>query len=239
VSLNDPELVRVQYESEDRLAARQAAYTTYEGVDAVDLVVHAVAEVRPRLVLEVGGGGGELGARLVRELGIELVEVDQSERMVELMRGRGLDARVGDAQSVPFGDGSFDCVVAAWMLYHVADVAKTLAELARVLRDGGRLVATTPGGDHMRELWDLVGVEFGDERRPFSAENGAALLAPAFAVVEERHARGTVELDRDSAYRYVTSGLLPGLEPSLPDDGWPRRITAHSVVFVATTADGV
>ena len=238
MSLNDPELVRAQYACEHGLAARQAVYSTYEGIDAVELVVAAVVQARPRRVLEVGGGRGELGARLVREAAVELVEVDQSERMVELMRARGLDARLGDAQSLPFDDARFDCVVAAWMLYHVADVPRTLAELARVLRPGGQLVATTPGADHMRELWELLGFELGSVRRPFSSENGAALLSRHFADVERQDARGTVELDREAAYRYVTSGLLPGLEPNLPEDGWPRRVAAHSVVFVARRPDG-
>ena len=42
--------------------------------------------------------------------------------MVELARARGVDARVGDVQELPFADGAFDCVVAAWMLYHVPDL---------------------------------------------------------------------------------------------------------------------
>ena len=46
-----------------------------------------------------------------------------------------------DVQALPFADGAFDVAVAAWMLYHVPDLDRALAELARVLRPGGRLVA--------------------------------------------------------------------------------------------------
>ncbi len=42
--------------------------------------------------------------------------------MVELTRARGVEAVVGDVQDLPFADGQFDCVVAAWMLYHVPDL---------------------------------------------------------------------------------------------------------------------
>ena len=141
--LNDPALVREQYADEADLRARKAIYAGAEGPDARQLVLEAVAEIAPTTVLEVGGGEGELAERIVHELGVELVLIDQSERMVELSRGRGLDARVADVQSLPFADESFDCTVAAWMLYHAADVGLAISELARVTRPGGRLVAVT------------------------------------------------------------------------------------------------
>ena len=155
--LNDPDLVRVQYADEANLGARKAIYADAEGPDVRELALRAVGEIAPQSVLEVGGGEGELAGRIVRELGAELVLVDQSERMVEISRSRGLDARVGDVQALPFADESFDCAVAAWMLYHAADVNLAVAELARVLRPGGRLVAVTNGAGHLAELRELAG----------------------------------------------------------------------------------
>src|SRR5918911_5555528 len=101
---------------------------------------------------------GELAARIQDELGADVVAVDISPRMVELARGRGVDARVGDAQELPFAPGEFDCAVAAWMLYHIPDPDRALAELARVLERGGRLVAVTNAPDHLRELRALLGL---------------------------------------------------------------------------------
>ena len=67
---------------------------------------------------------------------------------------------VVDAQEIPFGDGSFDTVIANHMLYHVPDLDKALAEIHRVLRPGGRLYASTIGREHMHEL-DAWGRQFG------------------------------------------------------------------------------
>ena len=86
--IDDQAFVRDQYETEDNLAARKAAYANAEGPDAREVLFDAVAEGRPERVLEVGGGEGEVAERIVRELGAELVGIDQSERMVEIQRGK-------------------------------------------------------------------------------------------------------------------------------------------------------
>jgi len=59
-------------------------------------------------------------------------------------------------QSLPFADESFDTAVAAWMLYHVPDIDRGIAELARVLAPGGRLVAVTNSELHLHELRELI-----------------------------------------------------------------------------------
>ena len=131
--IDDAAYVRGQYEQEDVLRARKAAYANAEGDDPRRLAFEAIAEVRPRRVLEVGGGEGELAERIVHELGAELAGVDQSERMVEIQRSRGIEARVGDVRDLPFVDAEFDVAVAAWMLFHVSDLDRAIGELARVL----------------------------------------------------------------------------------------------------------
>jgi SAM-dependent methyltransferase len=99
VRLNDRELVRREYADESRFAVRAAAWQTSCGPDPRELAFEAVAEVEPGRVLEVGSGRGELAARIAGELGAEVVAVDQSPRMVEPARERGVDARVGDVQA--------------------------------------------------------------------------------------------------------------------------------------------
>jgi 2-polyprenyl-3-methyl-5-hydroxy-6-metoxy-1,4-benzoquinol methylase len=119
---DDPAVVREEYASEARLAVRKAAHALAGGPDAREALFEAVAEVAPRRILDVGYGEGELAERLARELDAEVVAIDQSIRMVQLARERGVDARLGDAQAFEFGGPAFDCVVAAWMLYHVRDL---------------------------------------------------------------------------------------------------------------------
>ena len=203
--IDDPSWVREQYASEANLAARKSIYATSEGPDAREALFDAIAEVRPRRVLEVGGGEGELAERLVRELGCELVGVDQSERMVELQRARAIDARVGDVQDLPFPDGSFDVAVAAWMLYHVPDPDRALSELARVLRPGGRLVAVLNGIDHLRELRELAGQDLAERERTLRRENAEPLFRAHFATFERRDVDGWVTLDDDAVRRYAAS----------------------------------
>lgn len=236
VSTNDPAFVREQYATEAGLAARKAVYTDVTGPDARELAFEAVAEVAPRRVLEVGCGEGELSERVQSELDAEVVALDQSPRMVELTRSRGVDARVGDVQDLPFADGSFDVAIPAWMLYHVPDLDLALRELARVLRPGGRLVATTNGADHLVEMFELADIErfvF-----PFGAENAADILAPHFSHVERRAASGTVTF-RDSeqirSYLRSSARLWPGAD-RVPDLTQPLVARRHHVVFVAEKA---
>jgi len=132
----------------------------------------------PRRVLEVGCGRGEFAERLAGA-GIGVVAVDQSARMVELTRARGVDARLGDVQALPFADGEFDAAVANFVLYHVRDIHRALAELARVLRPGGTLVAATNGVRQLAELWELVGRDLSERRR--QGRSCCARTSPAFA----------------------------------------------------------
>ena len=238
-TLADPAAVREQYASEAGLAARASLYVATTGAFAGDVAFDAVAEVSPRRVLEAGCGTGWFAARVHRELGVDVVAVDQSERMVELTRAEGVDAHVADVQELPFSDGSFDCAVANWMLYHVPNIERGLSELARVLRRGGRLVAITNGHDHLLELWALVGADDARLARhmPFASANGEDLLRRHFAHVEVRDASGTVTIEeRDAIVRYLRSSKTwAPFADRLPEDlALPLVARRSNVVFVAT-----
>ena len=208
--LNDAALVRAEYEDESRFNVRQATWNSATGPDAQGMVVEALAEIEPLRILEVGPGKGELAERMARELGAEVVAVDQSERMVELTRARGLETHVGDVQQLPFEDASFDGAVAAWMLYHVPHVDRAITELHRVLRPAGRLVAVTNSVDNLIELWSLAG-EGPKQDYPFGRENGEEILRRRFAQVERRDADGEVTFpDWESARAHVAASPVRG-----------------------------
>jgi SAM-dependent methyltransferase len=231
---SDPAMVREQYAREDNLRARKALYEEVTGENGPDVLWRALQERRPRSVLEVGGGTAELAARIVAELDASLVFVDQSERMVELARAKGLDARVGDVQALPFADGSFDVAVAAWMLYHVPDPERAVAELARVLTDDGALFAATNSVHHLSELAELIGMDVGPLTRQFSRENGEELLRRHFRDVERFDVDVEVTV-RERAKLVAYQQSLSTLSRPVPEAvALPFVVHGRSSIFVAT-----
>lgn len=238
--LDEAELVAGEYATEERFLVRRRALVDWvRGTNAEQLALAAVAEARPRDVLDAGAGPGSFAERLRRELGVSVVAVDVSPRMVEVARERGLDARVADIRELPFADASFDCVVAAWVLHHVPDLDRGLSELGRVLRPAGRLVAVAFGRENLAELYELLD-QPGIGEGGFSRETGEAPLRRRFARVERRDAEGTVVFpDRDSVERYLRSlVVIRGSEPleRLPQFDGPFRARSSHAVFVAEKA---
>jgi arsenite methyltransferase len=117
--------------TEDMVAQRRAM------LDALDLD-------RGERVLEVGSGNGIFAREILEIVGASghVWGIDSSGAMVNLARGICPNGRfiVGDAMNLPVGDLSFDVVTASQLLCFVSDVDKTLSEMFRVLRRGGRLV---------------------------------------------------------------------------------------------------
>jgi SAM-dependent methyltransferase len=238
VRLDDPDIVRAEYATEDGLRARAAVYQGVAGPDAREVAFEAVREVTPERVLEVGCGWGEFAERMRLELEAVVVAVDASPRMVELACDRGVDARVGDVQGLPFGDGEFDCAVANWMLYHVPDLDRGVRQLSRVLRPGGRLVAATNGLRHLEELWALVGRDRAAEPARFFAETGADALHPHFARVERRDVSSMIVFDdREAARGYIASSIAhKHLADRVPVFDGPLFATRVAAIFVAEKA---
>ncbi|MGW4425137.1 class I SAM-dependent methyltransferase [Streptosporangium sp. NPDC004631] len=102
-------------------------------------------DVEGRRILDAGCGSGPLSAAL-RDRGAVVTGVDASVGMLALARRRlGDDAdlhAVDLSDRLPFNDGAFDDVVASLVLHYLEDWGPTLAELRRVLRPGGRLIAS-------------------------------------------------------------------------------------------------
>lgn len=234
-TFDDPAAVKRQYSREANLRARQALWANVEGENAPVALWRILSELAPRTVLEVGGGQGELAERMQSELGAHVTFVDQSERMVELARARGIaDAHVGDVQQLPFDDATFDTVVAAWMLYHVPDVDRGLAEIARVLAPGGKLVAVTNSVRHIEELRGLFGTLMPGFERVFNSENGEEILRRHFATVERHDREVVATVERRELLEAYRRSLSYETRP-LPDDlELPFRVHGRPTIFVAT-----
>jgi ubiquinone/menaquinone biosynthesis C-methylase UbiE len=93
-------------------------------------------------VLDVGCGHADW---LAPELAPARLTAGVDRDILVLRRNQTVSLRVvAAAEHLPFGDGMFDVVVAAWVFEHLDQPARALAELRRVLRVGGRLVFLTP-----------------------------------------------------------------------------------------------
>jgi SAM-dependent methyltransferase len=90
-------------------------------------------------VLDVGCGDGQLARRLA-ESGATVVGIDPTWNQIRVAaeRGGGPTYTRAAADALPFPEGSFDAVLACLVFEHIDDVDGAIAEVARVLRPGGR-----------------------------------------------------------------------------------------------------
>ncbi|MFP5298713.1 MAG: class I SAM-dependent methyltransferase [Actinomycetota bacterium] len=98
-------------------------------------------------VLEVGAGIGALMEDIAREApSADVHGVDLAEGMIRLAP-KDRPRAVADARNLPFRDGTFDVAIAAFILFHIPEPTDGVADMARVLRDGGTVGTVTWGDD--------------------------------------------------------------------------------------------
>lgn len=103
-----------------------------------------LGNVRGLKVLDVGAGTGRLAVELAKFPGTEVTALDVSDKMLERLKKKNpaITCIVGDAEALPFVSGSFDMVIATFLIVHLKNPARFFDEAYRVLKDGGRLVVT-------------------------------------------------------------------------------------------------
>jgi ubiquinone/menaquinone biosynthesis C-methylase UbiE len=130
-----------------------------------------------------------------------------------VVTGRAFQFKEIDAQSIPFEDETFDAVIANHMLYHVPDRPKAVAEIKRVLRPGGRLIATTVGDNHMKEMMDWyarvhVSNVWESFANSFTLENGLAQLKSYFPDAALSRYEDSLEvIELEPIMAYIRSGM--------------------------------
>lgn len=137
-------------------------------------------------VLEAGCGTGLILERLAA-FASRAEGFDLSPGMLEKARERGLTVREGSVTSIPYPDASFDVVCSFKVLAHVPDIRTALAEMARVTRPGGVVLA---------EFYN-----------PYSFRGLAKRLGPAGAISEGRR-------ESEVFTRFDTPQTIRGLIPA-------------------------
>jgi SAM-dependent methyltransferase len=155
-----------------------------------------------RDVLDLGAGTGKLTTRLV-ERGLDVVAVDPLAEMLELLSSALPDtpALLGTAEQIPLPDDSVDAVLVA-QAWHWFDPQRAIAEIARVLRPGGRLGLVWNARDErlgwVKDLGDIIGHE--------NAQlNDTTTLPAPFSEVARRHVEWTSYLTPQALIDLVAS----------------------------------
>ena len=137
-----------------------------------------------RSMLPVDGTGIEIGVgtgRFAAPLGIKL-GLEPSKSMASLARQRGIEVVEGEAEALPFEDGSFDFVLMVTVICFLNDVGKALSEAYRVLKSGGCIViAFIDKNSPIGKLYEQRKNEdvFYKEATFYSVEEVSALLQQA------------------------------------------------------------
>jgi trans-aconitate methyltransferase len=119
--------------------ARNARFVSDLGRGVFELLAPLPGEQ----VLDLGCGDGALTEKLVAA-GCRVIAIDSSAEQIGAARARGLDARRGSAETLPF-NAEFDAVFSNAVLHWIRDAAAVIASVRRALKPGGRFVAEFGG----------------------------------------------------------------------------------------------
>ena len=147
-------------------------------------------------ILELGSGLGTLWLnnqeRIQKHWNITLSDFSQEmlDKVKENLKevNHPFNFQLINVQNIPYADATFDAVIANGLLYLVPDLEKTIKEIARIIKPGGMLIASTSGSKYMKELEDLITkadlpVHRNYTKYSFSLDNGEELLLPYFSEV--------------------------------------------------------
>jgi demethylmenaquinone methyltransferase / 2-methoxy-6-polyprenyl-1,4-benzoquinol methylase len=124
-------------------------------------LVSRVPAGRGDTVLDVATGTGAVALELLRQKRCAVVGLDQSREMLAVARRRlpkSVELVEGEADRLPFPDGSFDALTVTYVLRYVDDPGATLRELARVVQRGGTVAGLefgVPPNPAARAAWRL------------------------------------------------------------------------------------
>jgi ubiquinone/menaquinone biosynthesis C-methylase UbiE len=164
-------------------------------------------------VLDVGCGTGRFAAAL-HERGSRVWGVDPSPEMVATARNRGVNAKVAQAERLPFKEGWFERAV-MWLVVHLLDRPRAFAELRRVLGPEGRVAIATFDPSHFDRFWlneVFPSLEHIDRQRfPTEDELGAELRDAGFEPAVFRLGQ-RAQISREAALERIRGRYISTLE---------------------------
>lgn len=170
--------------------------------EAVDWLLAPTDTWVARDVLDLGAGTGKLTTRLV-ERGLTVIAVDPIAEMLEMLRTALPDtpALLGSAEQIPLPDNAVDAVLVA-QAWHWFDQERAVAEIARVLRPGGRLGVLWNTRDErsgwVKDFGRIVGLEH-------DRDNATVDLPEPFIDIATHQVEWTNYITREALIDYVAS----------------------------------
>jgi ubiquinone/menaquinone biosynthesis C-methylase UbiE len=167
-------------------------------------------------VLEIGCGNGALWAKNIENLNdkVEVTLTDVCQDMINDAKlnldgyNKNFNFKIVDPNNIAYKDESFDIIIANHILFYMNDLDKVLSEIKRVLKVGGRFYCSTIGGDHMKELEELMikfnsNIKISEEKlsNKFGLDNGEYILQEYFTDIHKH-------LYKDELIVNDTKGIL-------------------------------
>lgn len=195
--INNTFVVKQQYATANNLNTRISIHDKYSTnkMGVGNWIVSNYRIDKGASVLELGCGTGDMwkGRESLISTCSRLILSDFSDGMVETTKKivgdyENIEYKVLDIEKISYEDDSFDVVIANMMLYHVPNIEKGLAEVRRVLKNGGIFYCATYGEHGIIEYLSKILSEYGVEdsiNKNFTLQNGDKILRTTFSEVEK------------------------------------------------------
>ncbi len=232
-------VVKSQYKNSQNLLSRRSLYSFL--VPPMDIRAASLRALHldgNERVLDAGCGDGAALIQLQHDFKHRgsLVGLDISRGMFlspEKLRGvpsshRPITFVEASADHIPFSDASFDAILAFFMLYHMADIPRTLHEWNRVLSSQGKLIVTTNSIEtrpkhHTFKAFaaQLLGCSLPSSFSSlFNMENGEKQLSSAFRVVDKFVYEGELRLSGAQPFISAFDSIRDTFDPYPSDSAW-------------------
>lgn len=231
--MSEADTIGAYSESERNLRIRGDTQAMYSAprIDFARWTLDAIEWAGDEVLLDIGADGGRCYARLMQaQPDIAYFALDLSPELLRNHPGSDCLTR-GDAMRLPYGDDSFDIVMANHVLYQLSDIEAGLAEIKRVLKPDGRLLAAADSLQNLPELQVLMrraivllsknGVQLNSPGLPsdaFALENGTRILARHFYAVVRHDLPGQLVFDDVEPALEFLESMREMRQAALPDD---------------------